>query len=155
MKAPLPDLDRKLYLEGMNSGFGLKPAAVFLKQQALEKKIILMMPAKPGNSPDGVLIYLRNDPNIKIIHAPWWPQNPQLVPKGNFPYYKHKYARNAVGEQTLKKGKDIYFIYPYTDFPESSFLKSNPGFKSAWSFRKPDPQYTVQIFKKSGTEPNQ
>ncbi|PIQ99288.1 MAG: hypothetical protein COV66_11935 [Nitrospinae bacterium CG11_big_fil_rev_8_21_14_0_20_45_15] len=151
MNAPLSALDRTLYIEGMNSGYGLKPAAEFLAQQARNRKIILIIPAKPGNSPDGVLIYLRNNPDISIVHAPWWPQNPILVPVGPFPYYAHKYARKAVGIRTFPADRDIYFIYPYTNYPEALFLGNNPGFKKIWSFPKPDPQFSVTIYKKSGS----
>jgi hypothetical protein len=135
----------------MNSGYGLKPAAEYLAQQARSRKITLIIPAKPGNSPDGVLIYLRNNPAISIVHAPWWPQNPTLAPVGPFPYYAHKYARDANGIRIFPADRDIYFIYPYTNYPEALFLGNNPGFQKVWNYPKPDPEFSVTIYKKSGS----
>ena len=62
--APLNELDRFLYIEGANSGYGVRETADFLKQEAraFQGKTGYAMPllvaASRGNPVEGVVVYL-------------------------------------------------------------------------------------------------
>jgi hypothetical protein len=125
LTAPVHYLDRILYLEGMNSGYGIPEAVEFLNQEAQAKTITLLIHEKLGNPPQGTAVYLWKNPRVRLV--------PTLLPD-------HHRVSDAQGA--------VYFIYPYTNWPQERFLLENPDFKKVWSYSKPDKQYSVDIFKR-------
>ena len=152
--APLNELDRLLYIEGANSGYGVRAAAEFLRQEARafkEKKgyaMPLLVAASPGNPAEGVLVYLWNDPSILKVPAYWWPQTLHLIPRENrFSLRPSIYQSTPAIRREAHLLDHARFIYPYTTIPQDKFLRDNPKFKKVWSFIKPDPKYSIDIFK--------
>lgn len=125
MTAPLHYLDRLLYLEGMNSGYGIVEAVEFLQKEAQAKTITVLIHEKLGNPPQGAAVYLWKNPRVRMV--------PTLLPD----------------RRQASDGQDaVYFIYPYTTWPQERFLQENPDFNKVWSFAKPDKQYSIDIFKR-------
>ncbi len=152
--APLNKLDRILYIEGANSGYGVRAAAEFLRQEAhvfQEKKgyaMPLLVATSPGNPAEGVLVYLWNDPAILKVPAHWWPQTRNLIPKENrFSLRPSIYQSTPAIRREAHLLDHARFIYPHTKIPQETFLRDNPKFKKVWSLIKPDPKYSIDIFK--------
>lgn len=74
-KANLPQKEKEGYFEGWTAGYGLKEMADFLKQESKEKNILLVTAGAFGTLPDGIGIYLFNEPKIQI-----WYSNSNLEP---------------------------------------------------------------------------
>lgn len=136
-----------MFLEGMNSGYGVKEAVAYLQDQANRGPIVLAVSSKPGNPTDGVLIYLRKQANIEILHVPWWPLHERLIPKGEAPDHAHKYQKEPFALKRLHSDAPIFFVYPYISYPAESFVKKNPEFKKTMSFAKPDARHALEIYR--------
>ncbi len=136
-----------MFLEGMNSGYGVKEAVAYLQAQASRRPIVLAVSNKPGNPTDGVLIYLRNRPNIEILHVPWWPMHERLILQGEMPDHAHKYQKEPIGLKRLRTDAPIFFVYPYINYPVDLFIKNNPEFRKALSFAKPDARQVLEIYR--------
>jgi len=152
--APLNELDRLLYIGGANSGYGVREAAEFLKQEARafqEKKgyaMPLLLPTSPGNPAEGITVYLWNESSILKVPVFWWPQTRDLIPKENrFSLRPSIYQHTPTIRREAHLLDHARFIYPYTKIPQEKFLQDNPKFKKTWSYIKPDPNYSIDIFK--------
>ncbi|MFQ5673625.1 MAG: ArnT family glycosyltransferase [Nitrospinales bacterium] len=151
LNTPVHEFDRTHYLEGMNSGYGIAEALKFLKQESRRGEVVLMISTNPGNPQEGLEIYLRGQKNVVIVPTVWWPQHPRLIPpSGWFPFFASKYKRRPQNIQPTSRLRNAYFVYPFVDYPREKFLAANPEFKKVWSYRKPDPQYSLDIFKRDG-----
>ena len=154
-KSPLPELDRLLYLEGMSSGYGLKMAARFLVEESKESPLILMTTVDLGNPQEGLSVYLWGNKKIRVISAPWWSKSPKLIPeKETFPLLASKHQRTPLRQESVAKLENIYFLYPFTAYPESrfqkdnpGFLKDNPGFEKVWTYTHFNGKDSIKIFK--------
>ncbi len=147
-KAPLPELDRLFYLEGMPSGFGIKKAAGFLLEESKKSPLILMTTVDWGNPQDGLSVYLRKEKNIRIILVPWWPPSPKLIPENQtFPLLAFKHKRKPLRQELVSKLENVYFLYPFTTYPESIFLRENRGFEKIWSYGHNNGKDSIDIFK--------
>lgn len=124
LTAPVHYLDRILYLEGMNSGYGIVEAVEFLKKEAQAEPVTLLINEKLGNPPEGVAVYLWRNPRVRMV------------------------STRLPDERYTGLSGAVYFVYPFTRFPQERFLSENPGFKKVWSHPKPDDQYAVDIFKR-------
>lgn len=109
----------------MNSGYGIPEAVEFLNNESQTKAVTLLIHEKLGNPPQGVAVYLWKNPRVRMV--------PTLLPDQR---------RTNDGQGT------VYFIYPYTHWPQERFLRENPDFMKVWSFNKQDRQYSVDIFKR-------
>ena len=154
LNTPLHEFDRTHYLEGMNSGYGIREAVKFLERQSEQKPLVLMISTNLGNPQEGLEIYLRGRARMLIVPAVWWPEQPRLVPPNErFPFYASKYRRRPEGALPTTRLRNAYFVYPFTRYPQEKFLAANPQFKKIWSYRKPDPKYSLDIFKRNGGSP--
>ena len=68
-EAPLPREERHGYFEDWTAGYGLKEIAGILKEQAGSQKILVVTEGSFGTLPDGLDIFLKNDPNIEIWYS--------------------------------------------------------------------------------------
>jgi len=68
-KTPLPREERHGYFEDWTAGYGLKEIAVFLTNQAVNKKILVVTEGSFGTLPDGLDIYLGENSNIEIWYS--------------------------------------------------------------------------------------
>jgi len=69
-KANLPRSERSGYLEEWTAGTGIREVADFLKAQAIknpEQRIVVGTEGFFGTLPDGLQIYVNNNPNITVI----------------------------------------------------------------------------------------
>ena len=148
LKAPIHELDRIMHLEGMNSGYGIKEAAQFLESEAGDEPVTLLVPMKPGNSPEGISVYLWRSSRVRQIPVPWWPESERLIPDKPFPVAYSIYRHEPRAMENPENLKAVYFVYPYTLYPEARFLAVNPEFKKVWSFPKPDKTHSIEIFKR-------
>ncbi|NIQ00143.1 MAG: hypothetical protein GWM98_06680 [Nitrospinaceae bacterium] len=153
-KAPIHPLDRMLYIEGMNSGYGVREAADFLANEARDFRermgypLPVMLPMSPGNPPQGVTVYLWDHPAVRLVPAYWWPESPRLIPgdsrftlRPSIYHFTPKYRREI---SLLNRA---YFIYPYTTYPKERFLKENPEFQLDRQFKKLDPNLSVSLYR--------
>ena len=108
----------------MNSGYGIIEAVAFLQKEAQINPITLLVNAKLGNPPEGVAVYLWRNPHVRMVMT--------RLP--------HERYAGQLGT--------VYFVYPFTRFPQENFLLDNPGFKRVWRYSKPDDKYSMDIFKK-------
>ncbi len=103
--ANLPTKEKEGYFEGWTAGYGLKEMAEFVKERAKEKNVLLVTAGTFGTLPDGIGIYLFENPNIEI-----WYSNSYLEP----------YVYEAAKE------KETYFIVHKSNFvtnPNLSLIK--------------------------------
>jgi len=68
-EAPLPREERHGYFEDWTAGYGLKEIAGILKGAAASQEILVVTEGSFGTLPDGLDIYLKNDPNIEIWYS--------------------------------------------------------------------------------------
>jgi 4-amino-4-deoxy-L-arabinose transferase-like glycosyltransferase len=147
-KAPLPKLDRLLYVEGMPSGFGLKMAAKFLQEESKISPLSLMTTVDLGNPQEGLSVYLWRKNKIQIIPVTWWPGSPRLIPeKETFPLLASKHQRFPLRQEPVSKLKNVYFLYPFTTYPETRFLKENPEYEKVWTYSHFNGKDSIKIFK--------
>jgi len=66
-RAWLPAEERSGYLEQWTAGYGVKEAALYLKETAKTQKVLVGTEGYFGTLPDGLQIYLEGMPNITII----------------------------------------------------------------------------------------
>jgi len=148
-KSPMLELDRLLYLEGMPSGYGLKMAARFLVEESKESPIVLLTTVDLGNPQEGLSVYLWGNEKIRVIPAPWWPTSPKLIPeKETFPLLASKHQRTPLRQESVAKLRNLYFLYPFTTYPEPRFLKDNPEFEKVWTYTHFNGKDSIKIFKK-------
>jgi len=74
----LPKGERAGYLEEWTAGTGIKEAAIFLRERAKEKKVLVGTEGYFGTLPDGLMIYLERVPNINIIGIGLYPEKVPL-----------------------------------------------------------------------------
>lgn len=74
-KAPLPQSERKTYLEEWTAGYGLKEIADYLIEESKKQNILVVTDGFFGTLPDGLQIYLQDNKNISI-----WYLSAVLVP---------------------------------------------------------------------------
>ena len=67
--ANLPAKEKEGYFEGWTAGYGLKEMAMFLEEKAKEERILLVTAGAFGTLPDGIGIYLFENPNIEIWYS--------------------------------------------------------------------------------------
>ncbi|CAI2716901.1 ArnT family glycosyltransferase [Nitrospina watsonii] len=151
--APLHELDRLLYVEGMNSGYGVKEAAQYLKAEAAKNKaqrgyeMYLMVPPLPGNPAEGISVYLFGDPNVIVVPAFWWPEKPLLPDSNHFTRRPSIYELFPRVRRHAHLLDFAFFIYPNTTYPQERFLQVNPTFHKAWTHPKPDGKHAVDLFQ--------
>ncbi len=153
-KAPLPFLDRLLYLEGMSSGFGLKEAANFIIEESKKEPLVLMTTIDLGNPQEGLSVYLWKKENIKLLPVSSWPQSPKLLLEKTIPLLASKHQRKPLRQESVAKLKNIFFLYPFTNYPELGFLKNNPDFEKMWTYRHRNGKDSINLFKKLNPVPN-
>jgi hypothetical protein len=68
-KANLPHEERKGYLEDWTAGYGLKDISAYLSNEAAATKILVVTEGAFGTLPDGLQIYLKNNPKIEIWYG--------------------------------------------------------------------------------------
>lgn len=69
-KAPLPKSERTGYLEEWTAGYGIKEVSEYLKYDKVQnpnEKYVIGTEGYFGTLPDGLQIYLNNDPEITVI----------------------------------------------------------------------------------------
>jgi hypothetical protein len=146
--APFSKLDRLLYVEGMPSGFGLKLAVNFLAEKSKETPITLLITDDLGNPQEGLSVYLWGNERIKVISAPWWPESGKLIPDSEtFPLLASKHQKTPMRQEPVEKLKNVFFLYPFTTYPESRFLKENPNFEKVWTYTHLNGNDSITIFK--------
>ncbi len=154
LTAELHPLDRMLYVEGMNSGYGIREAAEFLDRESqtvtekLGHKMYVLVPHLPGNPAEGITVYLFGNPRINIVPAFWWPERTNLIPtRVRFTLRPSIYQMLPRLRRESHLLDFAYFIYPYSVYPQEMFLKHNPTFHKVWSHAKPDSRFAVDIFR--------
>ncbi|MCF8721920.1 ArnT family glycosyltransferase [Nitrospina gracilis] len=151
--APLHELDRLLYVEGMNSGYGVKEAADYLREEAVKNQqqrgyeLYLMIPRLPGNPAEGITVYLFGDPNVVFVPAFWWPEKPLLPDSNHFTLRPSIYELFPRVRRHAHLLDFAYFVYPNTTYPQDKFLQVNPSFHKEWSHPKPDGKHAVDLFQ--------
>lgn len=78
-KAPIPYADVEQYYKDWTSGYGVKEAVEFFKNEAKDKKIYIATQGTFGLMPYALEIYLVNNPNITI--SGFWPVEDKM-PRG-------------------------------------------------------------------------
>lgn len=72
-KAPLPREERHGYFEDWTAGYGLKEIATFLKNESKNlpagRQVLVVTEGSFGTLPDGLDIYIKDDPNIEIWYS--------------------------------------------------------------------------------------
>ncbi len=66
-KVPLPEGERRGYLEDWTSGYGISEVRDYLKSLSSDKQIIVGTEGSFGTLPDGLLIYFDKDPKVTVI----------------------------------------------------------------------------------------
>lgn len=66
-QAPIPNEERRGYLEDWTSGYGLKEIAQFLREESKNGKVIVGTEGSFGTLPDGLQIYLDQDREVVVI----------------------------------------------------------------------------------------
>lgn len=115
-KAPLPREERHGYLEDWTAGYGLKEIAGFMKSQARNQKILLVTEGSFGTLPDGLDIYMGNDPNIEV-----WYSTSTLEPDV-YSMAKLEPTYFVVNKSRLALNKDLKLLneYPKAKQPDST-----------------------------------
>ncbi len=131
----------------MNSGYGIKKASKFILEQASLGKIAVMFSSKLGNPQESMVVYLWGKKNVVLAPVPWWPQKPLMLSSKEFPFLVHKYKRRPQHMESISGLKSIFFVYPFIEFTQEDFEKQNPQFKKVWTVLKPDPKYSLDIYK--------
>ncbi len=148
VKAPVHELDRMLYLSGNNSGYGVREAAEFLKKQATKSNLLVFVPQKPGNPPEGMEVFLWKNPAITIVPILEWKNiSKRLAGDKNSLWPRSRYHKTRKQLLKIDKNTNIYFLYPYTTYPESRFLQANSGFEKVWTYSHLNALDTINIFK--------
>lgn len=153
LTADLHPLDRLLYVEGMNSGYGIREAAEFLRKQAEKNvrergyELYLMVPKLPGNPAEGITVYLHGDPNVVIVPAFWWPDKPLLPDSNHFTLRPSIYELLPRVRRHAHLLDFAFFVYPNTTYPQEVFMKTNPSFKKVWSHPKPQAGQEVVLYQ--------
>jgi len=148
MKATMPKIDRYQYLESIISGHGIAEGIEFLREKSKSLPIQLFISTFRGNPQDGFSVYLWDDTRIRMIPAPWWPENPKLFPQEEkFPVLTSKYQGSTSTFEKTDALNNVYFIYPHTTYQKEEFYLNNPQWKKVWQFLKPDRKSHVEIYK--------
>ncbi len=66
-KAPLPQEERRGYLEDWTAGVNLKEIAQFLNEQSVDKMVVIGTEGSFGTLPDGLQIYVNKNPKVIVI----------------------------------------------------------------------------------------
>ena len=66
-QAPLPEDERKGYLQDWTAGWGIKSVADYLKRLPRDKNIVVGTEGFFGTLPEGLQIYLQGEPGITVI----------------------------------------------------------------------------------------
>jgi hypothetical protein len=147
-------LDRLRYVEGMNYGVGIEQAAQFLakKAEVFHKKAGVPLPVllsmNPGNPPEGIAVYLWNNPDIRFVPVFWWPQSPRLIPTGlRFSHRPSIYQTSPVMRRETTLLDYAHFIFPDAVYSLETFLQENPQFQEAWRLQRPGSRGSIVIFK--------
>ncbi len=131
----------------MNSGYGVKEASKFLLEQAVLGKTAVMFSSKLGNPQESIVVYLWSEKKALLVPVPWWPKRPLILQDKEIPIFVHKYKRHPEYMEPISGLKSIFFIYPFIEFTQEDFKKQNPRFKKVWSVIKPDPKYSLDIYR--------
>jgi len=131
----------------MNSGYGVKEASKFLSKQAEQGKTVVMFSSKLGNPQESIVVYLWDERKALLAPVPWWPKRPLILQNKEIPMFAHKYKRRPQYMESISGLKSIFFIYPFIEFTQEDFKKQNPQFKKVWNVLKPDPKYSLDIYK--------
>jgi 4-amino-4-deoxy-L-arabinose transferase-like glycosyltransferase len=67
VKAGLPEDEQRGYLEDWTAGWGIEDIGQYLKAQPKDKNIIVGTEGHFGTLPDGLQIYVQDEPNITVI----------------------------------------------------------------------------------------
>lgn len=79
--------DLEQYFTGWTSGYGVREAADFLKNEAKKGPIIVLLRADSGNPEDGMFVYLGKNKNIIFAQATQKPKPEELKSLAKFPIY--------------------------------------------------------------------
>jgi hypothetical protein len=153
--ATYPRPDRLSYVEGIKSGYGVREAAQFLAKeaQAFHEKLGVPLPVlfqlAQGNPAEGIIVYLWNNPKVRLVPAFWWSISEPVIPSGmRFSLRPSLYQTSPVIRRERTLLNYAHFIFPNTlSYPVDEFLKVNPLFKQTWTFQKEGPGGPITIFK--------
>lgn len=79
--------DLEQYFTGWTSGYGVREAADFLKNEARNGPIIVLLRADSGNPEDGMFVYLGKNKNIIFAQATQKPKPEELKALSKFPIF--------------------------------------------------------------------
>jgi hypothetical protein len=79
--------DMEQYYTSWPSGYGVKPAIDWLKNEAQKGPILIITRLDNGNPENAIFAYLRNRPNIYLAQASRQPTQEELAPFKNIPIY--------------------------------------------------------------------
>lgn len=154
LRATYHTADRISYVEGRNSGYGIREAAQFLAKEAVDFRkrtgiplpVLLSMP--PGNPAEGITVYLWSHPDVRFVPAFWWPKSSKFIPSGlRFSHRPSIYQTSPVMRRETTLLDHAHIIFPIFGTSRGKFLQENPRFKKVWSFKKPGLEGPVDIFK--------
>lgn len=154
LNASSHESDRLRYVEGMDSGTGVREAAQFLAKEAeaFRKKtgvpLPVLLPMTPGNPAEGITVYLWNHPDVRFVPVFWWPKSPRIIPAGlRFSHRPSIYQTSPVMRRETTLLDYAHFIFPDAIYSRKKFLQENPRFKQAWIFQRPGTRGSIVIFK--------
>ncbi|MDH5762683.1 MAG: glycosyltransferase family 39 protein [Nitrospinota bacterium] len=150
-----PNFDRLRYVEGQESGYGIREAVQFLAKeaQAFHEKtgvpLSVLFQLAQGNPAEGIIVYLWNNPKVRLVPAFWWSLSEPVIPSGmRFSLRPSLYQTSPVIRRERTLLNYAHFIFPNTlSYPVDEFLKVNPLFKQVWTFPKEGPGGPIVIFK--------
>lgn len=154
LNASYNESDRLRFTHKMNSGMGVREAALFLEKEAeaFRKKtgvpLAILLPMQSGNPAEGITVYLWENPDIRFVPVFWWPKSPKLIPNGlRFSHRPSIYQTSPVMRRETTLLNYSHFIFPDGDLSRENFLLENPRFQKVWSFEGAGPGESIVIFK--------
>jgi len=112
--------DINQYYTGWTSGYGVKEAANWIKNQSQKESIVVLVRADSGNPEDAIFVYLAKERNIILAQATRKPTTEELDPFKKFPIYfvsrgeQYLNMRDQLEEKVIfKKPLDSEFVGIY------------------------------------------
>ncbi len=123
-QAPLPVEEYRGYLTDWTAGWGIKESANFFANQARNNRVVVGTEGYFGTLPDGLWIYLDQQPNITIVGGPVpvkdVPQNLLASARsGNLTYLITHKSRFLIPSKVVQKKLKLIQSYPKPSDPIS------------------------------------
>ena len=131
-----------------HNGAGMREAVEFLRAEAAQAPLIVLVDPVWGLPADGVFPYLSQRQGVRVYEA-WWMTEPDqpILPRGEAEVIRSHYERVSAGTVDFRAAGKVYYLTTTTYNPRGQVQAREPGARLALSVPKGDGSASLDLWR--------